>query len=68
MNTEIFRKTLEFSKEFRKSIENSKPSQPNHPSSSQEMTKRAEPLIQALFRAKAKLNIQYKSNKTGHWL
>ena len=55
MNPELFSKTLEFSKKLRQDIQNSKPSQPNYPSSPQDLIKRAEPLIKALYRGRSKL-------------
>jgi len=57
MNAEIFRKTLEFSRQLRNSSQSS--NRPKYPQTLEEGIKRVQPLIQALFCGKAKL-----ANKT----
>lgn len=55
MNAEIFRKTLEFSREFKKNLEGFKSSQPNYPTNPQELLERSKLFIQALYRGEKKL-------------
>ena len=55
MNPELFRKTLEFSKQLRNSSQTL--SKPDYPQTTEELLKRTEPLIKALFKAETRTTI-----------